>query len=153
MIESLHRYILKGKVIELFGKKKSLMLTVVLLLVMCFGVAQNASAAIKQIKLKGMVTYKLVKGEEIKLYVKGHKKDRKVKWKSSNKKIATVSKSGKVKGKKGGSCKITAQVGKKKYKVKIVVCTGERTKHEYDSDPEPQEDRYDAADYDYEYAE
>ena len=45
----------------------------------------------------------------------------KVKWSSSNKKIATVSKKGKVKGKKAGKATITAKVGKKKYKCKITV--------------------------------
>lgn len=37
-----------------------------------------------------------------------------VKWKSSNKKVATISKAGKLKGKKKGSVKITASVGKLK---------------------------------------
>ena len=38
-----------------------------------------------------------------------------------NKKIATVTKKGKVKGKKSGKATITATVGKKKYKCKIIV--------------------------------
>jgi hypothetical protein len=45
----------------------------------------------------------------------------KVTWKSSNTKIATVSKSGKVTGKKVGTCTITAKVGKKSVKCKVTV--------------------------------
>jgi uncharacterized protein YjdB len=44
-----------------------------------------------------------------------------VTWKSSNKKTATVSKSGKVTGKKVGTCTITAKVGKKSVKCKVTV--------------------------------
>lgn len=42
-------------------------------------------------------------------------------WKSSNKKVATVNKSGIVTGKKAGACTITAKIGKQtlKYKVKV----------------------------------
>ena len=43
------------------------------------------------------------------------------KWKSSNKKVASVSQNGVVKGKKAGSTVITAKVGKKKYKCKVKV--------------------------------
>lgn len=58
-------------------------------------------------------------GKTVNLKVKGIKK--KVKWSSSNKKIATVSKKGKVTTKKTGKVTITAKVGKKKLKCKITV--------------------------------
>ena len=58
-------------------------------------------------------------GKPVKLKVKNTKK--KVKWKCSNKKIATVSKKGVVKGKKNGICFVTAKVGKKKLKCRCVV--------------------------------
>lgn len=45
----------------------------------------------------------------------------KVSWKSSNKKVAAVSKQGVVKAQKGGKATITAKVGGKSYKCKIVV--------------------------------
>ena len=45
----------------------------------------------------------------------------KVVWKSSKKKVATVSKKGKVKAKKPGKTTITAKVGKKKYKCKVML--------------------------------
>ena len=59
-------------------------------------------------------------GSPVKLKVKNAKKKR-IKWKSSNKKIATVSKKGVVKGKDDGKCTVTAKVGKKKLKCIIVV--------------------------------
>ncbi len=45
----------------------------------------------------------------------------KVKWKTNKKKIATVTKKGKVKAKKVGTAKITAKVAKKKYTCKVTV--------------------------------
>jgi uncharacterized protein YjdB len=45
----------------------------------------------------------------------------KVTWTSSNKKIATVTSSGKVKGVKAGTCTITAKVGKKSVKCKVTI--------------------------------
>ena len=58
-------------------------------------------------------------GATTSLKVKGTKK--KVKWSSSNKKIATVNKKGVVKGKRIGNVRITAKVGKKKYSCNISV--------------------------------
>ena len=49
------------------------------------------------------------------------KTKKKVKWSSSNKKIATVNSKGKVTAKKKGTCTITAKIGKSKYKCKITV--------------------------------
>ena len=57
-------------------------------------------------------------GESVKLSVSGAKG---VKWKSSNVNTATVSKKGIVTAKKGGSAKITATVGKKKYSCKVTI--------------------------------
>lgn len=47
--------------------------------------------------------------------------NKKVTWTSSNKKIATVSSKGLVKGIKKGTCKITAKVGSKKYLCTVTV--------------------------------
>ncbi len=48
-------------------------------------------------------------------------KKKNVKWSSSNKKIATVTKAGKIKAKKKGSVKITAKYDGKKYVCKVTV--------------------------------
>ena len=58
-------------------------------------------------------------GQKVTLKVKGSRK--KAKWSSSNKKVATVSRKGKVRAKKTGKTTITAKVGKKKYRCKITV--------------------------------
>lgn len=44
-----------------------------------------------------------------------------VKWSSSNKKVATVSGKGVVKGRKSGTCKVVARFGGKKYTCKVTV--------------------------------
>jgi len=70
----------------------------------------NVSAA--KIKLN-KIKITIYVGKTVTLKVQNNKK--KVKWTTSNKKIATVTKKGKVKGKKSGKATITATVGKKKY--------------------------------------
>lgn len=58
-------------------------------------------------------------GKTVQLKVNNNKK--KVKWSTSNKKIAIVNKKGKVTGKKAGKVTITAKIGKKKYNCKVTV--------------------------------
>lgn len=58
-------------------------------------------------------------GQSTTLKVKGTKK--KVKWSSSNKKVATVTQKGKVTAKKAGTATINAKIGKKTLKCKIKV--------------------------------
>lgn len=79
--------------------------------------AMNVSAAQKVKLNKKKVTIYVGKTTTLKL--KNNKK--KIKWSTSNKKVATVSKKGKVKGKKAGKATITAKVGEKKYKCKVTV--------------------------------
>ncbi|WP_049945918.1 M4 family metallopeptidase [Butyrivibrio sp. LC3010] len=62
----------------------------------------------------------LIVGQSLKLTMEGASK---VKWSSSNKKVATVSK-GNVKAKKAGKATITAKVGNKKYNCKVTVKIG-----------------------------
>ncbi len=76
----------------------------------------QVQASKKKVKLnRKKVTLKI--GEKIKLKLK-NAKAKKVKWKSSNKKIATVKK-GVVKAKRPGKVKITAKYKKKKYKATV----------------------------------
>ena len=58
-------------------------------------------------------------GNTVKLKMKNTKK--KVKWSSSKKSVATVSKKGVVKGKKAGKATITAKIGKKRWTCKVTV--------------------------------
>ena len=61
----------------------------------------------------------IMMGKTSRLKLKNNKK--KVKWRSLNKKIVTVTKKGLVKGKSEGKTTIVAKVGKKKYKCKVRV--------------------------------
>lgn len=58
-------------------------------------------------------------GESLQLTLKNATK--KITWNTSNKKVATVSRKGKVKAKKSGTAIITAKCGKKKYQCRITV--------------------------------
>ena len=94
--------------------------SLLLAFILLFGAAgnvleANAASKVKLNKTKATITV----GKTVTLKVKNTKK--KVKWSSSNKRIATVSSKGKVKGKKAGKVTITAKIGKKKYKCKVTV--------------------------------
>ena len=93
----------------------AIMLTLVLSISMIPTINVSAAKKVKLNKTKATIYV----GKTVTLKLKNNKA--KVKWSSSNKKIATVSKKGKVKGKKAGKATITAKVGKKKYKCKITV--------------------------------
>ena len=103
-----------------FKKQISIIMTFVFLLtgITLYTVEGQAAVKInkKSISIKVGKTYKLK--------LKGTKK--KVKWSTSNKKVATVSSKGVVKGKKAGKATITAKVGKKKYKCKVKVTAAKK---------------------------
>lgn len=94
---------------------------VILCACLIFACASNTaivSAKSKAVKLnKKKVTISV--GGTVSLKLKNTKK--KGVWKSNNKKVATVSKKGKVKGLAAGTTKITVKVGKKKLVCKITV--------------------------------
>ena len=97
---------------------KLTLLFLTLCLVIAGAISSPSRASAAKIKLsKKSVT--ITKGKSVTLKLKGTKK--KPKWSTSNKKIATVSKKGKVVGKKAGNAKITAKIGKKKYVCKVKV--------------------------------
>ena len=95
----------------------------ILTLLLVFSPAGSSTAHAKVRLNKKNVT--MVVGRKAKLKVKGAGKAR-VTWKSSNKKVATVSKKGVVKAKKPGKAKITAVIRnngkkiKKKAKIKVI---------------------------------
>lgn len=109
-------------------KRSKKMFTVMLALCVAMSMAMasvTANAATKKPKkiyLKATSTTVDIKGKvKVSVYkTKPSKASKSVKWKSSNKKVATVSKSGYVTGKKKGTVKITA-TSKKRKKVKKTI--------------------------------
>lgn len=92
-------------------------LAILLLSLLLASTTIEAATKIKMNKTKLNVNV----GKTATLKMVGIKKSDKVKWKTSNKKIATVSQKGKVKGIKKGKATITATVNKKKYKCVVTV--------------------------------
>lgn len=109
-------------------KRSKKMFTVMLALCVALSMAMasvTANAATKKPKkiyLKATSTTVDIKGKvKVSVYkTKPSKASKSVKWKSSNKRVATVSKSGYVTGKKKGTVKITA-TSKKRKKVKKTI--------------------------------
>ncbi len=100
-------------------KRAKKIIAILLALVLSISMIPTTSvSAAKKVKLNKTKATIYV-GKTVILKLKNNKK--KIKWSSSNKKVATVTKKGKVKGKKAGKATITAKVGKKKYKCKITV--------------------------------
>ncbi len=103
--------------------KKLLSLLLCYLLVLTFVLPAEQIQAGKKIRLNRRILT-LWKGRKHKLRVEGTKK--KVVWKSTKKRIATVSKTGVVKAKKAGRVNITAKVAGKtlvcRLKVKARTC-------------------------------
>lgn len=97
--------------------KKLLLMLLTMMMVLCMGTVSNA-ASIKLNKKK--VTLYVTQTTTLK--VTGTTK--KVKWSSSDKKIAKVSKKGKVTAVKAGKATITARVGKKSLKCTVTVKKG-----------------------------
>ena len=98
--------------------KRTGMFVFITLLVIACGVFCQSKPAYAKVKLNKKTVY-MAKGDKVQLKVTGTKK--KVKWSSSKKSICTVSKKGKITAKKIGKATITAKVGKKRYKCKVVV--------------------------------
>ncbi len=108
------------------NRKKVIVLFLSLLMVFCvtpvtdYAIPNTSSVIVAQAAVKlNYKKKKLVQYDSFNLKLKGTSKT--VKWSSSNKKIATVSSSGKVYAKKPGKATITAKVGKKKYKCVVTV--------------------------------
>lgn len=100
-------------------KRAKKIIAILLALVLSISMIPTTSvSAAKKVKLNKTKATIYV-GKTVILKLKNNKK--KIKWSSSNKKVATVTKKGKVKGKKAGKATITAKVGSKKYKCKITV--------------------------------
>lgn len=94
---------------------KSLAITLILSLCLTLAAPVDAKSKVKLNITKATLSI----GGSINLKLLNNKK--KVTWKSSNKKVASVTKKGKVKAKKKGKASIVAKVGKKKYTCKVTV--------------------------------
>lgn len=94
---------------------KSLAITLILSLCLTLAAPVDAKSKVRLNLTKATLSV----GGSINLKLLNNKK--KVTWKSSNKKVASVTKKGKVKAKKKGKAKIIARVGKKKYICKLSV--------------------------------
>lgn len=94
---------------------KSLATTLILSLCLTLAAPVDAKSKVKLNITKATLSV----GGSINLKLLNNKK--KVTWKSSNKKVASVTKKGKVKAKKKGKASIVAKVGKKKYTCKVTV--------------------------------
>lgn len=91
--------------------------------ILCFHNSVLANQTIK-LETKNIV---LVTGESKKLKVDGIKKESKIRWKSSNKKIVSVSKKGKIHAKKLGRAVVTGIYKNKKVKCKVTVISKANT--------------------------
>lgn len=99
--------------------KKIIALTLVAALT-CSLLPADIAAAKKKVQLnKKKVTLKV--GKKVTLKLKNIKKIKKIKWSTSKKRVASVSKKGRVTAKAVGKATITAKVGKKKYKCRVTV--------------------------------
>ena len=97
--------------------------TAVLLIALIFSAAFPVSSFAAKNSLN-KTKVRMTPGSSVQLKLK-YKKG-KVKWSSSKKSVATVSKKGKVKAHKKGTAYITAKVRGKKYKCKIIVVCGKK---------------------------
>lgn len=107
-------------------QRKIVSFSLIFALILGMLIAPNQADAKKKKKValnKKKLT--LTVGKSYKLKLKNNKK--KIKWSSSKKKVATVSKTGKVKAKRAGTARITAKVGKKKYVCKVTVKNKKKT--------------------------
>ena len=96
-------------------QKKAGILLMLVCLIITLALPVTANAAVKINK----TSVSVLRGKTYNLKITGTKQ--KIRWTSSNKKIATVSASGKIKGINKGRCNIYAKAGNKKYTCKVTV--------------------------------
>ena len=107
-------------------QRKIVSFSLIFALILGMLIAPNQADAKKKKKVAlNKTKLTLTVGKSYKLKLKNNKK--KIKWFSSKKKVATVSKTGKVKAKRAGTARITAKVGKKKYVCKVTVKNKKKT--------------------------
>lgn len=110
-------------------KKKIITLTLCLLIILSVCFVPDVDAGTPTLNLTNS-TYYIEVGKSFAIKLNGLKAS-KVKWSSSNKSVATVSKKGVVKGIKKGTATITGKYKKIKFKVKITVTGKNNVKHTF----------------------
>lgn len=101
-------------------RKINLLILTIIIVTFCGSSISEAKSKINKTNL----TLKI--GKSYQLKIKGNKN--KVKWSSSNKKIVSVTKKGKIKAKKLGKAKIYAKIKKRKLVCSVVVVKKRNTK-------------------------
>jgi len=95
--------------------KKLIIYIIIIALIPGFALPASAAVKVKKLKLSvKSVSLKIGQKKKLKIIVKPNYYRKKVKWKSANIKIATVSSTGVVKGKNAGKTRVTASIRKKK---------------------------------------
>ena len=98
--------------------RKTFLFLLIVTAILCFSMTASAAAKAKKVKLnKKKITLTIGKTFKLKATVKPSSANKKVKWKSSNKKVAAVNSKGVVKAKKAGKATITCTL-KKNPKIK-----------------------------------
>ncbi len=111
----------------MFIKRLSCVVMSLIMIILMLPVCGNVGAKTYKLKLNYSY-YKMTGGYSVKLKTRSGKK---AKWKSTNKKIATVSKKGKVTGRKKGKCTIIARRGKRVGKCRITVTSNKYIPNTY----------------------
>ncbi len=122
--------------------------TITYILALCLAISLIGPVPIYTARAKTKVKLNKTKvtlqvGKTVQLKLKGTGK--KVTWTSSNKKVAVVTKKGRVTAKKAGKATITARAGKKKYKCRLTVKAKKKT--EGTGQPSDETKNYDAGEY------
>lgn len=112
-------------------KKKCKNFTLMLAIILAIGVGQAVNVNAKVIPQLNYKKITIVQGKKKKLKIEGIKKNRRVKWRSTKKSIATVNQNGVVKAKKKGVATIIATVGERKYRCKVTVKKKNSKKSKY----------------------
>lgn len=118
----------RGDLIMRYKRQSSAAVMAVLfwMLIFCF---QSPVCAEQKVDLKTKFIV-LSTGQSRKLRISGIQKKTQVQWKSSDKKVASVSRTGKIKAKRNGRAVVTARCQNKKFKCRVLVVSSANAKRD-----------------------